>query len=107
MYKPKSTKDIYMDSLSVNARSLEKQLADQSVSSGEINSITDVVGKMYRDDVDKIVAECNNDMLALERVPSPLKLFVECLARAQESMDLSLPASAMLKRYTLAWEDWM
>jgi hypothetical protein len=107
MYKPKSTKDIYMESLSVNSRSLEKLLVDQSLSSREINSITVTVDKMYRDNVDKIVGESNNDMMALERVPSPLKLFVDCLGRVLESMNLSQPARALLQRYTSAWEDWM
>jgi hypothetical protein len=107
MYKPKSTKDIYMESLSVNSESLEKMLVDQSVSSREIKRITWAVDKVYRENVDMIVEECKKDMLALERVPSPLKLFVDCLAHAQESMNLSQPARELLQRYASAWEDWM
>jgi hypothetical protein len=107
MYKPKSTRDIYTESLSVNSASLEKQLADQSVPPREIKSIVDAVGKMYNENVNRIVEECDRDMMALEHVPSPLKLFVDCLANAQKSMSLSQPARALIERYTSAWEDWM
>lgn len=107
MYKPKSTRDIYMESLSVNSANLEKQLADQSISAGEIKSFVDVVSKMYSESVDGIVQECSRDMMALERVPSPLKLFVDCLPQAQKSMSLSPPTRALVQRYTSAWEDWM
>jgi len=107
MYKPRSTRDIYVESFSVNSASLEKQLADQSAAPGEIKGIIDAASKMYRENVDAIVEECDRDMMALERVPSPLKLFVDCLAHVQKSMDLSQPARALLHKYTAAWEDWM
>lgn len=107
MYKPKSTRDIYIESLSVNSASFEKQLADQSVSASEIKIFINTVSKMYRENVDRIVDECDRDMMALERVPSPLKLFVDCLAHTQKSTDLSQPARALIERYTSAWEDWM
>jgi hypothetical protein len=107
MYKPRSTRDIYIESLAVNSASLEKQLADQSVPQREIKAIIDAVTKMYRENVDRIVEECDRDMMALERVPSPLKLFVDCLASAKKSMSMSEPARALVERYTSAWEDWM
>jgi hypothetical protein len=107
MYKPRSTRDIYMESLSVNSASIEKQLVEQSVPVGEIKRFVDGVSKMYRENVDRIVEECDKDILALERVPSPLKLFVDCLAQAQKSMSLSPQARALVQRYTSAWEDWM
>jgi hypothetical protein len=107
MYKPKSTRDIYTESLSINSASLEKQLAEESVPAREIRSIIDAVSKIYRENVDRIVEECDRDMMALERVPSPLKLFVDCLAGAQKSLKLSEPARALIERYTSAWEDWM
>jgi hypothetical protein len=107
MYKPKSTRDIYTESLSVNSASLEKQLADKSVAPREIKSIIDAVGKMYNENVDRIVEECDRDMMALERVPSPLKLFVDCLADVQKSTSLPQPARALIEHYTSAWEDWM
>lgn len=43
---------------------------------------------MYRENVDGIVEECDRDMMALERVPSPVKLFVDCLGSVQKSMNL-------------------
>lgn len=107
MYKPKSTREIYIESLSINSASIEKQLADESVLLEEIRSIVDFVSKMYRENVDGIVSLCDNDMMALEYVPSPLKLFVDCLAQAQKSLSISSPASKLIQQYTSAWEDWM
>ncbi len=107
MYKPKSTREIYIESLSINSASIEKQLADESVLLEEIRSIVDFVSKMYRENVDRIVSLCDNDMMALEYVPSPLKLFVDCLAQAQKSLSVSSPASRLIQQYTSAWEDWM
>lgn len=107
MYKPKSTREIYIESLSINSASIEKQLADESVLLEEIRSIVDLVSKMYRENVDRIVSLCDNDMMALEYVPSPLKLFVDCLAQAQKSLSVSSPASKLIQQYTSAWEDWM
>jgi hypothetical protein len=107
MYKPKATRDIYVESLSVNSASLEKQMAEQSVQPGEIKNITNAVAKMYNENVDRIVQECDKDMIALEDAPSPLKLFIDCLAKAQESLNISPPARALIQRYMSAWEDWM
>jgi hypothetical protein len=107
MYKPKSTREIYIESLSINSASIEKQLADESVLLEEIRSIVDFVSKMYRENVDRIVSLCDNDMMALEYVPSPLKLFVDCLAQAQKSLSVSSPASKLIQQYISAWEDWM
>jgi hypothetical protein len=107
MYKPKSTRDIYIESFSVNSANLERQLADQSVQAREIKSIFDAVDKMYRENVDRIVEESDRDITALERVPSPLKLFIDCLGNVQKSMGLSEQARMLIERYTAAWEDWM
>jgi hypothetical protein len=107
MYKPKATRDIYVESLSVNSASLEKQMAEQSVQPGETRNIIEAVSKMYNENVDRIVQECDKDMIALEHVPSPLKLFIDCLAKAQESLNVSPPARALIQRYMSAWEDWM
>ena len=107
MYKPKSTREIYIESLSINSASIERQLADQSILSDEIRSILDSVSKMYRENVERIVTMCDKDMMALEYVPSPLKLFVDCLAQVQKSLSLSSPASRLIQRYGGAWEDWM
>lgn len=107
MYKPKPTRDIYVESLSVNSASLEKQLAEQSVQPAEIRSIVGTTSKMYNENVDRIVQECDRDMIALEDAPSPLKLFIDCLAKAQESLNVSPPARALIQRYMSAWEDWM
>ena len=107
MYKPKATRDIYVESLSVNSASLEKQLIEQSVQPGEIRNIMNTASRLYNENVDKIVQECDKDMIALERAPSPLKLFIDCLAKTQELVSLSSPARALMQRYLSAWEDWM
>jgi hypothetical protein len=107
MYKPKSTREIYIESLSINSASIEKQLADESIPAEEIRSILDFVSEIYLKDVGRIVALCDKDMTALEYVSSPLKLFVDCLAQAQKSLSLSSPTRGLFQRYTSAWEDWM
>ena len=107
MYKPRATRDIYTESLSINSASIERQLQDRSVPASEIKIIIDTVAKRYLENVDRIVEECDRDMMALENVPSPLKLFVECLAEAQKSQGLSGPAKELLQNYVSAWEDWM
>jgi hypothetical protein len=107
MYKPKSTREIYIESLSINSASVEKQLADQSVLTEETRRILDFVSKIYRENVERIVLLCDKDMMTLEYVPSPLKLFVDCLAQVQKSLSLSSPASRLIQRYAAAWEDWM
>ena len=107
MYKPKSTSEIYIESLSINSASIEKQLADESVPAEEIRGILGFVSEIYLKEVERIVTLCDKDMTALEYVSSPLKLFVDCLARAQKSLRLSLPARRLFQRYTSAWEDWM
>jgi hypothetical protein len=107
MYKPKSTREIYIESLSINSASVEKQLADQSVLTEETRRILDFVSKIYRENVERIIILCDKDVMALEYVPSPLKLFVDCLAQVQKSLSLSSPASRLIQRYAAAWEDWM
>jgi hypothetical protein len=107
MYKPKSTREIYIESLSINSASIEKQLADQSVLTEETRRILDFVSKIYRENVERIIILCDKDVMALEYVPSPLKLFVDCLAQVQKSLSLSSPASRLIQRYAAAWEDWM
>ncbi|MFL6490674.1 MAG: hypothetical protein ACJ70M_04155 [Nitrososphaera sp.] len=107
MYKPTSTREIYIESLSINSASVEKQLADQSVLTEETRRILDFVSKIYRENVERIVLLCDKDVMALEYVPSPLKLFVDCLAQVQKSLSLSSPASRLIQRYAAAWEDWM
>lgn len=107
MYKPKSTREIYIESLYINSASIEKQLANRSVLSEEIRGILDFVSKIYCGNVDRIVTLCDRDMMALEYVPSPLKLFIDCLAHVQKSLSLSSSANKLIQQYTSAWEDWM
>ena len=107
MYKPRDTRDIYYESLSVNASNLRRQLSEKSVLEQEIESVIVSVSKMYYGHVASIVEECGRDMMALERVPSPLKLFLDCLAKTKDSLALSLPARRLIELYVSAWEDWM
>ena len=107
MYKPKDTKDIYVDSLSVNSSTLEKQLAGKEVSRDEIDKILTSVAGRYAQRLQGIVQECEQDMMALERVPSPLRLFIECLAESSNSLSLSSSSRKLIEHYESAWEDWM
>jgi hypothetical protein len=107
MYKPRATRDIYVESLSVNSDTLKKQLADRAVAESEIRGIMDAVAKLYGEQLEKIVEECDKDMMALERVPSPLKLFIDCLGRAHKSLSTSQAARQLIQHYLSAWEDWM
>jgi hypothetical protein len=107
MYKPKSTREIYIESLSINSTSIEKQLGEELVPTEEIRSLLNFVSEMYLGEVERIVTLCDKDMTALEYVSSPLKLFVDCLAQAQKSLSLSSAARRLFQRYTSAWENWM
>ncbi len=107
MYKPRDTRDIYDESLSVNASNLRRQLAEKSVGEKEIESVIDSLSRMYNGHVASIVEECKTDMMALERVPSPLKLFLDCLAKTKDSLALSRPARRLIDIHVSAWEDWM
>ena len=107
MYKPKDTKEIYVDSLNVNSSNLEKQLAGKAVSSGEIGEILQSVDSRYKRRLNSIVEEYEKDMMALEHVPSPLRLFIDCLAESDQSMSLSPPSRRLIQQYISAWEEWM
>ena len=107
MYRPRDTRDIYRESLSVNASNLRRQLAEKFVREQEIESIVGSVSKMYDWQVASIVEECGRDTMALERVPSPLKLFLDCLAKTKDSLALSPPSRRLIELYVSAWEDWM
>lgn len=105
-HKPKPVRDHYTESLAVNLENLFKQLADKSVSANEIDVILNAISRRYLLETEKIVQECEKDMMALEKVPSPLKLFVDSIA--QELRTAPNPAALeLLKRYVSAWEDWM
>jgi hypothetical protein len=107
MHKPKETKEIYVDSLSVNSSNLEKQLQAETVPKEEIDRILRSVEAGYMQRLEGIVHECDKDMMALERVPSPLRLFIDCLEESERSMQLSQESSRLVLRYVSAWEDWM
>lgn len=92
MYKPKFKRVIYIEPISFNSASVENSLP-ASPYWKEIKIIVDTVSQMYRENVDSIVQECNKDAMALERVPSPLKLFVDCFSQLQKSMSRSVPAA--------------
>jgi hypothetical protein len=107
MYRQKDTRDIYYESLSVNASNLRRQFAEKSVGEQEIERVIDSVSRMYDGQVASIVEECGRDMMALERVPSPLKLFLDCLANTRDSLNMSPPSRRLIELYVSSWEDWM
>jgi hypothetical protein len=107
MCKPKDTKDIYVESLSINSSNLEKQLEGQTVSPAEIRELLSAVDGQFRKRLAAIVEDYQKDMMALENVPSPLRLFIECLAESEKSLKLSSQSQNLIRRYISAWEDWM
>ena len=105
MHKPKSTREIYVESFSVNSANLEKQLGEVGVPSDEIKKFVSEISHFYHERVDAIIEECEKDMMVLESVPSPLKLFIDIIAR--RSNRLSSSARDVVQLYASAWEDWM
>lgn len=107
MHRPKETRDIYVDSLSINSSTLESQLAAKSVSRSEIEKVLTFIDAWYMQRLEGIVSECDKDMMALERVPSPLRLFIDCLAESAKALQLSPQSHELVQRYVSSWEDWM
>lgn len=104
-HRPKPVRDHYTESLATNSQNLARQLAG-SVPQTEIDAIVDSISAIYLKEVDKIADECEHDIMALERVPSPLGLFVSCIS--QVVRDVRSPGAVdLLQKYVAAWEDWM
>ncbi|AIC15560.1 hypothetical protein [Nitrososphaera viennensis] len=104
-HRPKPVRDHYTESLAVNSKNLGRQLSAESVPREEIQRILDSISRLYLAETEKIVRECEKDMMALERVPNPLRLFVDSIAQVKSAV--SPAASELMKRYVSAWEDWM
>ena len=96
-----------MDSLSVNSSNLGRQLKQKSVPAKEIEEILSSIDSRYRERLADIVTECQQNMMALETVPSPLRLFIDCMAESGKLLNLSMPSRQLIQRYISAWEDWM
>ncbi|HVX01706.1 MAG TPA: hypothetical protein VHA09_00985 [Nitrososphaera sp.] len=105
-YRPKPVTDHYVEALMVNSENLGKQLAAESVQGQEIQMILQFISQIYLAETEKITRECEKDMMALERMPSPLRLFVDSIAQAR-SLTVSPAASELMSKYVSAWEDWM
>ncbi len=104
-HKPKPVRDHYTESLATNSQNLARQLAG-AVKEAEARAIIDSISAVYLKELDKIVDECERDIMALERMQSPLGLFVNCIS--QVVGDIKSPkAPELLQKYVAAWEDWM
>ncbi len=104
-HKPKPVRDHYTESLATNSQNLARQLAG-SVPEAEVKTIVDSISIIYLKEVDRIAGECERDIMALERVPSPLGLFVGCISQVVREAK-SPAATDLLQKYVAAWEDWM
>lgn len=104
MHKPKPVRDHYTGSLTVNSENLARQMAEAGVGEEESRKILYSISAAYLQQVERIVEECEADMMALEKVASPLKLFVDCISKTSPQ---SPQARELLGRYVSAWEDWM
>jgi hypothetical protein len=104
-HKPKPVRDHYTESLATNSQNLARQLAG-SVAGADVKKIIDSISAIYLKEVDRIVQECERDIMALERVPSPLGLFVSSISQVVK--DVRSPGAAdLLQKYVAAWENWM
>lgn len=106
-HRPKPVRDHYVESLAVNSENLARQLGEKSVPAREVQIILGAISRPYLSETDSIVRKCEKDMMALEKVPSPLRLFVDSIAQALKTTKMSPAASLLLKNYVSAWEDWM
>lgn len=104
--KPKPVRDHYTESLATNSQNLTRQLAGASVSESEIKKIIDAISSLYLRETEKIAEECERDIMVLEKVPSPLGLFVSCISQVVKD-GRSSKAVDLLQKYAAAWEDWM
>ncbi|HEX6068026.1 MAG TPA: hypothetical protein VFZ05_04420 [Nitrososphaera sp.] len=105
-HKPKPVKDHYTESLATNSQNLARQLAGAFVSESETREIIDSISSLYLKETEKIAEECELDIMALEKVPSPLGLFVNCISQVAKNVR-SPAATDLLQKYVAAWEDWM
>ena len=105
-HKPKAVKDHYTESLAVNSQNLARQLVGMSVPGAEVKVIIDAISVIYLKEVEKIAEECERDIMALEKVLSPLSLFVSCISQTIKDVR-SLKAVDLLQKYVAAWEEWM
>jgi hypothetical protein len=107
-HRPKPVRDHYTESLAVNSESLARQLAEAGVPEEDVRKAMHAITDNYLREVEKIVQECEADMMALEKVPSPLGLFVGSIAKVRlHQQPLPAGADSLLARYVAAWEDWM
>ena len=104
MHKSKPVRDHYTESLQINSENLAGQMAEAAVPADEATRILKEISAPYMAEVEKIVAECERDIMVLEKVPTPLKLFVDCIAKVNAE---SPAAKLLLRQYVIAWEDWM
>ena len=104
-HKPKPVKEHYMQSLATNSQNLARQLTEL-ISEAETRTIINSISAIYLREVSKIVDECEHDVMALERVPSPLDLFVKCISQITKEVQ-SPKAIHLLRKYVATWEDWM
>ncbi|MEO9320992.1 MAG: hypothetical protein ABI361_09985 [Nitrososphaera sp.] len=105
-HKPKSIREIYADSISVNLSTLVRQLAERGVAADLIRTISAALAKAYDREAEKIAIECDADMMAIEGAPSPLELFVRCIRDYSKSNSIPESASSLLREYVTAMNDW-
>ena len=103
---PKPVRDHYTESLAVNSKNLARQLAGASVPGADAKAIIDAISVVYLKEVEKIADECERDIMALEKVPSPLGLFISCISQIIKDARSS-SAVHLLQNYVAALEDWM
>lgn len=106
-HKPKSVREIYLDSLNVNLRTLAKQLDEQGVRDLQIKEISQSISGLYGSAMEKIAEATEADMMAIENAPSPLELFIECISKLMAVKTLDPLAISLLQGYVSTMQEWM
>ena len=106
-YRPKSVKEIYADSISINLASLRRGMLEHRISEHEVTNVLSMISDLYYEKLEEIEKVCNADSMALETVPSPLELLVECMSKVKGAAKVSPESVRFLGKYASAWESWM
>ena len=105
-HKPKSVREIYTDSIGINLASLQKDMADHGLGNEEVGRAAQILSEAYSERMREIEILCGKDPVALESVPSPLELLMECIERTSNATMVSPGVAAFLGKYLAAIKEW-
>jgi hypothetical protein len=105
---PKSIKNHYIDSFTINSENLKSFLSSHEISNSELEIVLSIVSKLYNQKVDDILASCGSDWARLDSASSPLILFVQCIDELlSDHLDISSRCRFILNSFSKTLESWM